>query len=150
MTALTAPRLVPSKNAGCGPTRSLPMAATKIFSGALVMINSSGYATKAAAASGNNALVVAGIAEETVDNSGGSAGDLSIRVRACDDCEAYGFTNDGSAAVDITHVGGIAYVIDDNTVGNAQTSTNRPLAGYIHSVDDDGLVYVSVPGRKVS
>lgn len=150
MTALTVPRLVPVKGEGCGVIRSIPMAVTKILNGAIVMVNSSGYATKAAAASGNNALVVAGIAEETVDNTGGSAGDLDIRVRACDDCEAYGFNNDGSATIDITHVGGIAYVIDDNTVGNAQSSTNRPLAGYIHSVDDDGLVYVSVPGRKVS
>lgn len=150
MTALAAPRLVPVKGEDCGLIRSLPCAAVKIYSGSLVMINSSGYATPAAASSGNNALVVAGIAEETVDNSGGSAGDLYIRVKANDDCAAYGFNNNSGAAVDITHVGLLAHASDDNTVANAASSTTRPIVGYIHSVDDDGLVYVSVPGRKLS
>ncbi len=148
MAALTKARLVPCKGDTCGFTRCLPMAAaTKIFNGALVMIDASGNANPAAAASGNNAFVVAGIAEETVDNSAGSAGDLSITVKAnCDD-GAYGFVNSGSAAIDATHVGKLAHASDDNTVANAASSTTRPIVGHIHSVDADGLVYVTVPGR---
>lgn len=149
MTALAAPRLVPVKGESRGPTRYLPMAAVKIWNGALVMINSSGYATNGAASAGNEALVVAGIAEETVDNSGGSAGDLSIHVRACDDSTAMGFVNNGSDTCTIANVGEMAYLVDNQTVANAQTSgtATKPLVGPIHSIDDDGLVYVTVPGN---
>ena len=151
MAALTKPRLVPVKGEPCGLVRTLPVAAaTKIYNGAIVMLDASGNANPAAAASGNNAFVVAGIAEETVDNSDGSAGDLSIRVKANCSESAYGFNNSGSAACDASHVGKLAYASDDNTVANAQTSTNRPLVGHIHSIDEDGLVYVTVPGRALA
>lgn len=148
MAALTAPRLVPVKGESCGLVRRIPVAAsTKIYNGALVLIDSSGNAIPAASASGNNALVVAGIAEETVDNSAGSAGDLSVRVKANCSEAAYGFVNSGSAAIDATHVGKLAHATDDQTVANAASSTNRPIVGWIHSLDEDGLVYVTVPGR---
>lgn len=148
MTALTKPRLVPCKGESCGLTRLIPVAAaTKIYNGALVMLDASGNANPAAAASGNNAFVVAGIAEETVDNSAGSAGDLSIRVKANCDEGAFGFNNHGSATIDASHVGKLAHASDDNTVANAASSTTRPIVGHIHSVDADGLVYVTVPGR---
>jgi UDP-glucose 4-epimerase len=146
-----APRLVPVKGESCGPVRYLPVkGSTKIYSGATVMLDASGYANPAAAASGNNAFVVAGIAEETVDNSAGSDGDLSIRVKANDDDSAFGFNNHGSDTCVAADIGKLVYATDDNVVANAQSSTNRPLVGYIHSIDDDGLVYVTVPGRKLS
>jgi hypothetical protein len=151
MAALTRARIVPSKGESCGFVRSLPVAAsTVIYSGALVMIDGSGNATPAAAASGNNALVVAGIAEETVDNSTGSAGDLSVRVRASGGDGAFALNNNSGAAIDATHVGRLAHASDDNTVANAASSTNRPIAGYVHSVDEDGFVYVMVPGRALA
>jgi hypothetical protein len=87
------------------------------------------------------------IAEETVDNSAGSDGDLYVRVKANDSCSAYGFNNHGSDTITAAHVGKMAHATDDNTVANAASSTNRPLVGHIHSVDDDGLVYVVTPGR---
>lgn len=151
MAALTRARTVPSKGESCGFVRSLPVAAaTIIYSGAIVMIDGSGNANPAAAASGNNAFVVAGIAEETVDNSTGSAGDVSVRVRASGAGGAFGFNNSGSAAIDATHVGKLAHASDDNTVANAASSTTRPIVGYIHSIDEDGFVYVSVPGRALA
>jgi hypothetical protein len=58
-----------------------PIAAVKIPKGALVNINAAGYATNATDASGET---FAGVAYETVDNSAGSAGDLSIRVETTD------------------------------------------------------------------
>lgn len=148
MAALTKPRLVPVKGESGGLTRSLPVAASVvIYSGALVMIDASGNATPAAAAGTNNALVVAGIAEETVDNSTGSAGDYYVRVKACDGDTAYGFNNHGSATVTAADVGKLAHASDDNTVANAVSGTTRPIVGHIHSIDADGLVYVTVPGR---
>lgn len=148
MAALTAPRLVPAKGKCGGPVRVLPMAAaTKIYNGGLVMIDASGNAVAVAAGGTNNALVVAGIAEETVDNSAGSAGDLSIRVRATDDESFFGFNNHGSVTVVAADIGKLAHASDDNTVANAASGTTRPLVGHIHSIDADGLVYVTVPGR---
>lgn len=149
MTALAKPRLVPVKGKSGGLIRYLPVAAaTIIYSGAAVMIDGSGNATPGAAAGTNNALVVAGIAEETVDNSAGSAGDLYVRVKACDDESAFGFNNHGSATVVAADIGKLAHLSDDNTVANAASGTTRPIAGHIHSIDDDdGLVYVTTPGR---
>lgn len=151
MTALASARLVPVKGESCGLVRLLPVkGSTKIYNGAAVMLDASGYAAPAAAASGNNAFVVPGIAEETVDNSAGSDGDLYVRVKANDSDSAYGFNNHGSDTVVAADIGKMAYLTDDNVVANAQSSTNRPLAGNIHSIDADGLVYVTVPGRKLS
>ena len=50
----------------------------KIYKGAMVGINSSGYAIPMA--HGTASLKFAGIANETVDNSAGAAGDKSINV----------------------------------------------------------------------
>lgn len=57
---------------------SYKLAAVKVFKGALVGVNSSGYAqpTDHAVAS----LKFIGVASETVDNSAGAAGDKSINV----------------------------------------------------------------------
>lgn len=151
MAALTKARLVPVKGESEGLTRYLPVkGSTVIYNGAIVMLDASGYANPAAAASGNNAFVVAGIAEETVDNSAGSDGDLYVRVKANDTCSAFGFNNHGSDTCVAADIGKLVYATDDNTVANAQSSTNRPLVGYIHSIDADGLVYVQTPGRKLS
>ena len=85
--------------------------------------------------------------EETVDNSAGSAGDLYVRVKACSSDTAFGFNNHGSATCTIADVGKLAHASDDNTVANAASGTTRPLVGHIHSIDDDGLVYVTALGR---
>ena len=74
MTATTTAREAKRKD---GEIVAYPMAAVKIPKGALVNINAAGYATNATDAAGET---FAGVAYETVDNSAGSAGDLSIRV----------------------------------------------------------------------
>ena len=62
-----------------GKVISFKMDAVKIYKGSLVgMDASAGYATSAIPQASRPFL---GVAEETVDNSGGSAGDKSIRVR---------------------------------------------------------------------
>lgn len=50
----------------------------KVFKGGLLAINSSGYLVPIAHGTAN--LKFAGIANETIDNSGGSAGDKSVNV----------------------------------------------------------------------
>lgn len=54
------------------------MSNVKLFKGALVGVNSSGYLVAMAHATAN--LKFVGIASETVDNSAGSAGDKTINV----------------------------------------------------------------------
>jgi hypothetical protein len=53
-------------------------AATTIYAGTAVALNSAGSAVPASVTAG---LTVIGRAEETVDNSAGSAGDLKINVK---------------------------------------------------------------------
>lgn len=114
-----------------GDSISLPVAAsTKIFAGTLVALNTSGNAVPA---SDTTLLVVVGRAEADVDNSAGSAGDLSVVVKR----GVFRFANSGTNAVDADDKGKFAYVEDDQTV--AETSTHKVKAGRVLDVDDDGV-----------
>lgn len=111
MTATTAAREAGYKE---GLLVSYKVAAsTKIPKGALVVINSSGYATNLTDAAG---VVFAGVAYETVDNSSGSNGDLEIRVQTSGTFE---FVDSGGAQAD---VGDIFFGSDNQTVTNAATN----------------------------
>lgn len=57
---------------------SYKLAAVKIFKGALVGLNSSGYLTKMD--HGTASMKFMGVANETIDNSGGAAGDKSLNI----------------------------------------------------------------------
>jgi hypothetical protein len=57
---------------------SYKMSNTKIFKGAMVAVNTSGFVIPVA--HGTASLKFIGIANETVDNSGGTAGDRSISI----------------------------------------------------------------------
>lgn len=61
-----------------GLLMSYKLAAVKIYKGAFVGVNSSGYATPMTHATAS--LKFVGVANETVDNSGGAAGDKSVNV----------------------------------------------------------------------
>lgn len=133
MTALAKDRTTPRRD---GDYYShLVAAATKIFAGSIVMLNAAGEAVPASAASG---LTVAGVAEEQVDNSGGAAGDLSVKVRR----GLFRFAN-GDAIVD-DNIGDLAYADDDQTVFKA--AAGRSPCGIIVAVDADG-VWVEVRPR---
>ena len=63
-----------------GSIVALAMSNVKLYAGTMIGTNTSGYAVN-----GNNAaadIKILGVATETVDNSGGSAGDLKIKVKA--------------------------------------------------------------------
>lgn len=61
-----------------GLLMSYKLAAVKVYKGALVGVNSSGFATPMTHATAG--LKFIGVANETVDNSGGAAGDKSVNV----------------------------------------------------------------------
>lgn len=97
-------------------------AATVIYKGALVSVNSAGYVNPAAAGD----VRVVGVAYESSNNSAGSNGATSVRV-----------ARKGSVVLNATgmtqaNVGAKAYVTDDNTV--TTTATGSILVGVIDEV----------------
>jgi hypothetical protein len=120
MSALSRDRATPYRE---GLEVEYPVAASiKIYAGSLVCVNTAGYATPAADTSGYR---LAGVAMEQVDNSGGSAGAKSVRVR-----RAGVFEFD---AVSITQdmVGTPMYASDDHTFDDAAGPTNDIKVGQL-------------------
>ena len=98
-----------------------------IYAGAMLAVNSSGYAIPAANASGN---VTVGRAEKTVDNTAGATGAYNILGRSG------AFYWDGDASV-LTKaaIGQIAYVVDDHTVSITNSGSYKIIAGIIQDYD---------------
>lgn len=114
MAAITV--AVQREKRGIGRVFALPIAAEKIVKGAIVAINAAGFASNAVAGAGP--LGVAGIAAETVDNSGGVAGVLNIRVDA--DAE-WLFA---CSSITQASVGLAMLVVDNNTIDETSASSN--------------------------
>jgi hypothetical protein len=108
-------------------------AATLIYAGAIVMRDAAGNLIEGQTATG---LVGVGRAEERVDNSAGSAGDLTCDYRP----GVYRFAN--SAAADLiakADIGNLCYAVDDQTVAKTNGSSTRSPAGIIDNVDAQGV-----------
>lgn len=130
MTALAADRNTPRAE---GDIKYQKMAVVKIFAGAIVMRNATGFLTKGAV---STTLIGVGRAEEQVDNSGGSAGDKSIKVRK----GTFRFGNSASGdLITIAEIGKPCYVVDDQTVAKTDGSAARSIAGFVADVDDVGV-----------
>lgn len=106
---------------------------TTIYAGAMVAVDSTGYAVPAADTSGHTVI---GRAQETVDNSGGSDGDEEIAVAK----GVFKYDNAGGAndIVQADH-GADCHVYDDQTVGKAAGVTNNIVAGKVDDLDSDGV-----------
>jgi hypothetical protein len=130
MTALTSDRNTVRME---GDLRASAAAAALIYAGALVMRNSAGYVTKGATATG---AVGCGRAEERVDNSGGSAGDIDVRYRP----GIFRFANSATTdEIKATDIGQLCYVVDDQTVAKTDGTASRSIAGFVEGVDDLGV-----------
>lgn len=130
MTALAADRNTPARS---GDTRTFPIAgATKVFAGALVALNSSGYLVPFSA---STTLKTVGRNERTINNTG-SAGDLSADVKT----GTFRFANSASGdLITRADIGNDCYGVDDQTVAKTNGSSSRSLAGKIFDVDDQGV-----------
>jgi hypothetical protein len=107
-------------------------AATKIYAGALVVLDA-GKAKGGAAATG---LIAVGRAEEQVDNSDGSDGDLTVKVRR----GTFRYANSASTdAITMSEVGKTVYIVDDQTVAKTDGSSARSAAGICRFVDSAGV-----------
>lgn len=112
-----------------GSTLVLPVAAgAKIFDGALVALDATGYAAPANKAEGLKAV---GRAECLADNSGGTAGAISVTVRR----GVYLWDNDATDPVGIAHVMGPCYIVDDHTV--CSLATGSSAAGTVLGIDGE-------------
>lgn len=141
MAASTGPVVITEQVGGSSPVLhilSIPVkAATTINKGALVVIDA-GYAAPARTATG---LLAAGRAEETADNSSGSAGDIRVLVRR----GAFAANNSASGdAIAQADLGKTVYFVDDNTVAKTDGSTTRSAAGKFVGFNDAGRPVVEM------
>ncbi len=134
MAALSADRNTPMRD---GDTIVIGAAGSmKIYAGALVALDSNGYATPGATAT---TLIGLGRAEALADNTSGSNGDITVEVRK----GVFRFENDGTDTVDATHIGSDCYIVDDQTVASTDGTSTRSVAGKVFDVDSSE-VWVSI------
>lgn len=113
--------------------RSFPVAAGELIEqGKIVMLNATGFALEGATATGQKMV---GMALETVDNSTGADGDLSVEVFRGLSRWASGTAGD---AIDRADIGATVYIIDDETVGLTDGGATRSAAGTVDQVDGNG------------
>lgn len=141
MTATTESIRTPEK--GDGPlARTLPpmpvLASTVILAGIMVAVTQAGYLVPASA---DPTLRVIGRSEEYVDNSAGTSGAKTCRVKR----GVFGWQNSSSTqAVSDKYIGRYCYAVDNQTVALRNPTGEYPVAGRIYDLDDDGLVYVEM------
>lgn len=136
MAALTGPRPQTDRlgNEAIPPLWKIPVAANvKIWAGALVVIDA-GYARPGRASTTD---LVAGRAEATVDNTGGSAGAVVVTVRRGP------FKWNNSASGDLiaqADVGKVCFIVDDQTVAKTDNTAARVPCGIILQIESDGVI----------
>lgn len=131
MAALSGNRNTPERH---GLSRVFPVAAaTHIYAGGMVAVNTSKYLVPASATA---TLKVVGRASREVNNAEGLAGALSCPA----DAGIYRFNNSASAdLVTIADIGADCYVVDDQTVAKTSNTNARPVAGKVFDVDESGV-----------
>lgn len=133
--ALSANTEIPEKDAH--GYNSIPVAAsTVIYKGALVALNSSGYAIPAAAAASTQ---FAGISVEKVDNSAGSAGDLSVKV-----VRKGMFLLPITGSITQANQGDVVYADSDALLGILGTGANRQKVGVVAKFVSATSVWVDI------
>lgn len=128
MTALAASKEVLEKD---GVVHAAPMAVDIIYRGAMVMNNTAGFLAPASTGAGNQFV---GIAEEEVDNSAGSAGDVVCKYKKTG---RYLLEGTGFAQTDVSLP---VYATDDQTI--TKTAGNNPPVGKIDEFVSSTQVWV--------
>ena len=108
-------------------------ASTRIFPGAIVMRNATGYLVQ-----GQTALNLVGVgrAEAEADNSAGADGAVNLVFQP----GTYLFENSAAAdEITIADIGSLCYVVDDQTVARTNGTNTRSPAGIVDDVDANGV-----------
>lgn len=111
----------------------LMAAAVKVYAGGIACVNASGYATPGAA---SPSLTYLGRYEQTVDNTTGANGGLSVLVRRE---KAFKFGNYAADPVVQADIGKACYIYDDQQVAHTSSNNARSVAGIVLGVDTDGV-----------
>lgn len=112
---------------------SFGAAASKCLAGTIAVLNAAGNAEMGTTAT---AKVAVGVFDDTVDNTGGSAGGVQVPVRR----GCFQFANSTSTdALANTDIGATCYIVDNQTVAKTDGSTTRSKAGVVRSVDSGGV-----------
>jgi hypothetical protein len=120
MSALSRDRATPYRE---GIEVEYPVAAnTTIYAGSLVCVSATGYAVPAADTSGYR---FAGVAMEQVDNSDGSDGGKTVRLRRA------GVFEFDAVSISQDMVGAAMYAADDHTFDDADGPTNDIKVGLL-------------------
>lgn len=131
MSANTTDRNTPRKE---GELVALPVAAgAKIYAGALVVANATGFVAPGSVAT---TLTYLGCADEYVDNTGGADGAVTVLVRRK---AAFKWDNLGADAVTQALLGKTCYIADDQTVAATNGTNTRSAAGKVIGVESDGV-----------
>jgi len=131
MTALTQDRDTPRRD---GAQFEHPVAAaTRIFAGAIVANNASGYAVPGAT---STTLTALGIAQAQIDNSAGLAGEQSVPVRR----GLFRLANSaGADEVTRADINKPVYMVDDQTVAKSSGTNTRSVVGIARDLDAGGV-----------
>ncbi|MBV2360992.1 hypothetical protein KUH32_14595 [Thalassococcus sp. CAU 1522] len=130
MAALTTDRNTPSR---LGDMREGPVAANvRIHKGAMLMRDVDGMLRPGATATG---CVGVGRAEEGVDNTGGAAGDATIKWRA----GVFLMANAEGDAVAAGDEDAACYIVDDQTVAASDGAGTRSKAGVVDEATSEGV-----------
>lgn len=123
-------------------TWNYPMAVAAINAGEIACLNASGYLVPGSVATG---LLAVGIAKKSVDNSGGSAGDLTCPVMTSFDSHggirAFPLSNSAGGAA-VVQGSRVCWVAGPNSVRVDDNGGTCSRAGKVHAFDDDGNVLV--------
>ena len=106
--------------------------ATKIYTGALVCANASGYAVPGAVAT---TLTYLGRSEQYVDNTGAD-GAKTVLVRRK---KAFKWANHGADPGTQASLLKTVYIVDDQTVAATSGTGTRSAAGVMVGLDTDGV-----------
>lgn len=135
MAALSSPRSTLRQGPSFNRITVALKANAKVYKGGLVAVDATGYGIAGASAA---SLIVMGIAQATVDNTGGASGAVSVDVEVGD----FKLDNAGTNSVTITSVGSAIYMNDDHTVSTL--STSQSVAGKCVRLDADGGIWVQL------
>ena len=131
MVALTADRNTPMKD---GKIVAVSVAANAVcFAGGIAVANATGYAAPGSTALN---LTYLGRFEESVDNTGGADGAVTVDVRRG---KAFKFANDATNPVTQASMGKVCYIVDDQTVAINNGAGTRSAAGIVMGVDANGV-----------
>lgn len=110
-------------------------AATRMWAGSIACAQTgAAFVTKGAT---STTLRGIGMVDETADNTAGSAGAISVKVRRDG---WFQFANSSAGdLITVADIGADCYIVDDMTVAKTSGGATRSIAGKVRDVDTGGV-----------